>query len=264
MFIMRKRLSCAVALAAAVIIAGVAPAYSQQPNGDAGPKAAAAPKIFLPFTSFDFGSVHRGEIISQIFLIQNLGGADLIIKGLIPNCGCEVVGTDKVIAPGKVGKARIELNTAITFGAIHKTATLHTNDPERPTVELALTANVLANPNGTPLSNAVVRQGKHIGPVFLGPQDRLSLTVYKGERGAAEFTVTSERGGVKVLRVEGGEELLTSRVEALEEGKKYKVVLEPVSTEKPVGQDVQLQVVTDSPALPSFPVMVRFTVKERD
>jgi hypothetical protein len=262
---MRKILSCILAFAAAALIAGASPAYAQQSNGEASAKsAAAAPKMFLPFTSFDFGSVHRGEIISQIFLIQNLGSADLIVKGIIPNCGCEVVGTDKVIAPGKIGKARIELNTAITFGAIHKTATLYTNDPEHPTINLAVTANVLANLDGTPLSNAVIRPGKRIGPIFLGPQDRLSLMVYKGGKAATEFTVTSEQGEVKVLRVEGGEEFFKSRVEAVEEGKKYKIVLEAISTEKPLGQDVQLQVVTDSPALPSFPVMVRFTVKERD
>jgi hypothetical protein len=37
-----------------------------------------APKAVVPFTSFAFGDVYRGEDISQIFVIRNEGDADLV------------------------------------------------------------------------------------------------------------------------------------------------------------------------------------------
>jgi hypothetical protein len=39
-----------------------------------------APKAVTPFTSFNFGDVYAGEVISQIFIIRNEGDADLQIK----------------------------------------------------------------------------------------------------------------------------------------------------------------------------------------
>lgn len=266
---MKKALSRFLVLIAAVFITATPTAYAQQSGSDTNAKvnnakAETTPRLSLPFTSFDFGNVYKGEIISQVFLIQNHGNADLIVKGIVPNCGCEAVSTDKVISPGKSGKARIEINTSVMFGSIYKTAILYTNDPERPSVMLSLTANVLANPDGTPLSNAVVRQGKHIGPIFLAPDDRGALIAYQGGKAATEFTITVEQGSLKILRVEGGEDVLNSRVESVEEGKKFKLILEPISTEKAGGKDVTLLVTTDSPVLPSFPIMVRFSVRARD
>jgi hypothetical protein len=38
-----------------------------------------APRIVTPFTSFEFGDVYTGEIISHIFIIRNEGDADLKI-----------------------------------------------------------------------------------------------------------------------------------------------------------------------------------------
>ena len=64
-----------------------------------------APHAYAPFTSFDFGDVYKGEIISHIFVIKNEGTADLVIKDFAGGCGCEIVGADKVIPPGKEGKA---------------------------------------------------------------------------------------------------------------------------------------------------------------
>jgi len=42
--------------------------------------AESAPKAVTPFTSFNFGDVYAGEVISQIFIIRNEGDADLQIK----------------------------------------------------------------------------------------------------------------------------------------------------------------------------------------
>jgi len=68
-------------LAAAVLISitWVQPANAQQAAG-APAAAPPAPRIVAPFTSFNFGDVYKGEIISHIFVIRNEGSAELQIK----------------------------------------------------------------------------------------------------------------------------------------------------------------------------------------
>jgi hypothetical protein len=241
-------------LTAAVLIL-ILPAQAQQSTSEA-----SAPHAFAPFTSFDFGDIYKGEVISHIFVIKNEGTADLVIKDFVGGCGCEIISADKVIPPGKEGKAQIEINTATQMGQISKPATLRTNDPERPNIVLTLTANVLTSSDGGPVKGVALRQGKHIGPIFLGPDARGGLNVSVGQKGKLEFTVTVEKGPIKVLRVEGEGKYFATRVETLEEGKSYKIIIEPISTKAPGSYDELMLVLTDSRVLPSFPLFMHLRV----
>ena len=88
-----------VAILGALLLAAAARAQ-QQP---------AAPHAVVPVVTYSFGDIYKGETISYIFPIRNDGGADLLITDFVGACGCEALGVDKVIAPGKEGRARIEL-----------------------------------------------------------------------------------------------------------------------------------------------------------
>ncbi len=123
--------------------------------------------------------MYTGEVISQIFTIKNEGDADLLIKDFKGTCGCTVTRSDTVIPPGKEGTANIEVQTISQSGLINKTATLHTNDPALPTFTYTLVANVLA---GAPL-----RQGQHIGPIFLSPGPQEAMFAQPGKKSAIEF-----------------------------------------------------------------------------
>jgi hypothetical protein len=239
-----------------------APARAQQSPGEDA-KSQPAPRATAPFTTFDFGDIYKGEIISHIFVIKNEGNADLVIKDFAAGCGCEVTSSDKLIPPGKEGKAQLEINTATQLGQIMKPATLHTNDPERPNIVFILTANVLTSPDGGPVPGVALRPGKHIGPIFLGPDVRGALNVAAGQKGKAEFTVTVEKGPLKVLRVEGEGRYFITRLETVEEGKSYKIIAEPVTTETPGSYDEPLRVITDSRVLPSFPIYLHLRVQPK-
>ena len=67
-------------LAAAVLIVTTSawPTQAQQSAADENTKRVA--KAVLPFKSFNFGDVYKGEVISYIFVIRNEGTADLQIK----------------------------------------------------------------------------------------------------------------------------------------------------------------------------------------
>ena len=62
-----------------ISVAGLQPVYAGQAEG-ARNTAPAVPKAVVPFDSFKFGDVYKGEIISQIFVIRNEGSAELQIK----------------------------------------------------------------------------------------------------------------------------------------------------------------------------------------
>ena len=205
-----------------------------------------APRAVVPFNGFSFGDVYRGEVISQIFVIRNEGDAELQIKDFKGDCGCTAIRSDKVIPPGKEGIAEVEVQTVSQSGLITKTAIMHTNDPDRPVITFTIVANVLA---GAPL-----RQGKHIGPIFLSPDSRGSMYAAAGRKATTEFSVTADDTPVKVLRVEAGTKNFAARVEVVEPGRRYKILVESLQIETGGLYTDQLRVVTDNPTLPAFTV----------
>ena len=209
-------------------------------------RARSAPRVVVPFTSFDFGDVYTGEIVSQIFVIRNEGDAELQIKEFKGDCGCTVTRYDRVIPPGKEATAELEVQTISQSGLINKTATLHTNDPDKPAVVFTLIANVLA---GSPL-----RQGKHIGPIFLSPGPQAAMYASAGRKATAELSVAADRAPVKLLRVEAATEDFAARLEVIEPGRSYKILIES----SPMGASGlykgRLRVLTDNPTLPAFAV----------
>jgi Protein of unknown function (DUF1573) len=202
------------------------------------------PRAVIPFTSFNFGDVYTGEVISQIFVIKNVGDAELQIKDFRGDCGCTVVRADKVIAPGHEAIAEIEVQTVSQSGVISKIATMHTNDPDQPAIMFTLVANVL---KGAPL-----RQGKYVGPIFLSPDSRGAMFARPGKKTTAEFLITSEKAPVKVLRVEVGTSNFVARLVEEQAGRSYKVLVESLPIEKGGLYKDQILVVTDHPALPPF------------
>jgi hypothetical protein len=142
-------------------------------------------------------------------------------------------------------------------------ATLRTNDPERPNIVLSLVANVLTSSDGGPVRGVTLRAGKHIGPIFLGPDVRGGFNLSAGEKGKIEFTITAERGPIRIARVEGGGKNFTSRVESLDQGKSYKLIVEFLPVEAGGEFSEQLRVITDSAVLPSFSISVYAIVRPK-
>ncbi|MEK6299308.1 MAG: DUF1573 domain-containing protein [Acidobacteriota bacterium] len=236
-----------------------ASAAAQQADGARTTQPAA--RAYVPIDSYDFGDIYKGELISQIFVIRNEGDAELRIEGLSTGCGCSVIDSDKAIPPGKEGKAQLQVNTSSQNGQISKIATLRTNDPERPNIVLTLSANILTSGDGGPVKGVVLRPGKHIGPIFLGPDATAAFTATEGKAARTEFTVTVERGNLKVLRLET--QHFVSRIETVEEGKIFKLIFESRLTDPPGSHSEQVRVVTNSDALPYFFVNVGATIKPK-
>jgi hypothetical protein len=214
------------------------------------------PRAVIPFTSFDFGDVYRGEVISQIFVVKNAGNADLVITDLIPTCSCEVTSSDRLIPPGKEGRAVIEVNTSTQSGPISRAVTLKTNDPNLPGVNLTLVANVLTGSNGGPVENVRLREGKHLGPLFVSPQTRWGFHAAIGKSVRFEFLVSVEKGSVNLEKAVTESRQIACHIETVQPGKQFKVVVESIPVDKASRLDNTISVFTDSPQLPWFPLQL--------
>jgi hypothetical protein len=92
--------------------------------------------------SKDYGSCRKGEKIEHDFLVRNDGNAELLITEVRPSCGCTVASFDKSIAPGKLGKVHVVIDTTAFSGPIAKAVIVLTNDPALPQFQLTLRAKV--------------------------------------------------------------------------------------------------------------------------
>jgi hypothetical protein len=130
----------ALAVGAPVLAQGAAAPQTAAPQTAA--SKAPAPKVVVPDDKKDVGTVAKGEVIKQAFVVRNTGTADLLITDVKPACGCTVSQYDRVIKPGAEGKIALMIETKQFSGPIAKTALVLTNDPTTPQLTLHVSAYV--------------------------------------------------------------------------------------------------------------------------
>jgi hypothetical protein len=94
---------------------------------------------------FDFGSITQGEVVTHTFRFRNAGTDDLIIKDLIPDCGCTKPTVDKkVLKPGEEGSVEVIFDSNGWQGSQYKSLALRTNSPIREK-SVTIKANVVVS-----------------------------------------------------------------------------------------------------------------------
>lgn len=90
------------------------------------------PELKFSEDFFDFGSIAEGEIVSHTFHFHNIGSDILVVKDLIPDCGCTLPKIDKKeLKPGEESTVEVIFNSAGWSGSQYKSVTLRTNAPIR-------------------------------------------------------------------------------------------------------------------------------------
>jgi hypothetical protein len=103
------------------------------------------PKLAIATLEHSFGNVKPGTPLNYTFKVENQGDSNLEITNVSPSCGCTTSNFDKVVAPGKSGGITLAVEKTESYkGEVTKTATVTTNDPERPSFTLTLRANFTA------------------------------------------------------------------------------------------------------------------------
>jgi hypothetical protein len=129
----------AVLLAAAVFAAACA--------GNRGGEVASGARLSAEPSSFDFGTVLPGKVLHRDIVLRNVGGAELTITDVKTTCDCTVVGGyATTLAPGASTSLRVRLTTPAAAGRTDQAIAILSNDPERPRVEIQVTATVVPAP----------------------------------------------------------------------------------------------------------------------
>lgn len=77
---------------------------------------------------FDFGSIAQGEVVSHTFRFVNKGNDNLIIKDIIPDCGCTRSKIDKMnFKPNEEGRIEVIFDSKGWRGMQYKSVTIRSN-----------------------------------------------------------------------------------------------------------------------------------------
>ncbi|MFH1110037.1 MAG: DUF1573 domain-containing protein [Planctomycetota bacterium] len=114
------------------------------PTG-AGSQTGSRPQLFVAQRSQDLGTIIEGDKATVTWILENRGGADLVIDHTVSSCGCTVVQLaedDKVIRPGGLLHLKAEFDSTNRRDAQAKTINVLSNDPSEPELKLDFKANV--------------------------------------------------------------------------------------------------------------------------
>lgn len=98
-------------------------------------------------TSFDFGKVKQGEVLTHEFVFKNAGTQPLVVERVETTCGCTaaLVSADK-IPPGKEGKIKVSLDTHGYSGRLTRYIYLVSNDASSGRRELSVAVDIEVPP----------------------------------------------------------------------------------------------------------------------
>ncbi|HET7747554.1 MAG TPA: DUF1573 domain-containing protein [Vicinamibacteria bacterium] len=104
----------------------------------------APPRVAVEPPGFDFGRLVAGRTVTKEIVVRNHGGRPLQVESISTTCGCTVVGAyGRELAPGARTAVRISFTAPDTPGRTEKSVLVKTNDPDRPSVEVKLAAEVV-------------------------------------------------------------------------------------------------------------------------
>ena len=194
------RLAC-LAVAGLFVVSAL---EAQKPAVGKAPARAAsgAPKIEVVPETKDAGTVAKGHVVDATFVVKNTGGADLVISDARPSCGCTVASFDRIIKPGAEGKIQSSVDTKSFSGPISKSIVLHSNDPERPQMNLFIKAMV------KPFVDVL-------------PQAFVRFSVIKGDTAGQDVILLSEEKGFRPTIAETSQPYV--KAEILQTGDKDKI-----------------------------------------
>ena len=115
---------------------------AEQPP-DAAQSEPSLPAAYFAEPDFDFQTAVEGTEVPHDFIVENTGGATLLIERVKTSCGCTTASYTKEIPPGSKGKISIKANTEGYAGSrFSKSITVSCNDPKQREIHLRISGQV--------------------------------------------------------------------------------------------------------------------------
>ena len=104
---------------------------------------AKAPQLRVQYSTLDFGRLKPNTASVREIQFYNTGKKELAIKSLQGNCTCVTASSDKTsIKPGESSLITISLNPQDRKGALQKSVTIYSNDPQNPVQRITFSGYV--------------------------------------------------------------------------------------------------------------------------
>ncbi len=101
------------------------------------------PRMTMEKTVVDVGRIKNGTQVELVYRFKNLGKSNLEIHKIFPSCGCtNIKVSEKIIKPGQTGEIKGIYNSTGQKGAVNKTISVYTNDPQHLNLTLWIRGNV--------------------------------------------------------------------------------------------------------------------------
>lgn len=112
----------------------------------AAPASDASPKVTVDSEEHDFGAVENDSVVSHSFRFTNSGAAPLTLKAGGTTCQkCTIAQISKeTLQPGESVDVTVQYTAGPSTPKFRQSATILTNDPDRPRVELGVTGSITA------------------------------------------------------------------------------------------------------------------------
>ena len=172
-----------------ILLSVAIPAWGQLPPVPTGSptKSKNQQKLVIAERIGDLGVVVEGDKVEVVWVLENQGTADLVIKSAKAECGCTIVKLtedQKTIRPGESLQFKAEFDSTGRGGDQTKAVAVTTNDPVEPVVKLKFRAEVNRLFDMKPFRNLHLR------------------TVHRGEKLAQTLEITPGKGRKKVTLVD--------------------------------------------------------------
>lgn len=170
--------------------------------------AADAPHAVVSEPRYDFGTLRQGQQTSHCFAIRNDGSAPLEIREMALSLPGMTARGSAAIASGQAGQVCVDLDTSSLSLDVNATTVVAINDPVQPRIRLVL-------------------HGRVQQPIDLIPSAAVFAAVFKGERAERHVRiVNNEAEPLEILRLEPKGEHFKSRLETVDPGRLYDLVVD--------------------------------------
>ncbi len=216
----------------------------------------ALPRVVVDQTEYDFGTMDYRDTGQHDFIFRNVGDGPLRLKVASSTCRCTIGALEtEVVAPGGTAKVTLVWHADDEMtGPYRQSATILTNDPAQPQVQLSvsglITAAVFASPAGVQLGTLSAEES-HTAEVELvcTRKEPLEVTYKLADESLAEFFE---------LHLAPLDPQRVSKHENAQNGLLLTVTLKPGLPLGPFVQTIQLQ--TNVPAAPSLEIPIKGTI----
>lgn len=169
--------------------------------------AADRPKAVFPETSFHFGRAVRGAVIEHDFLVRNAGSAPLAIEKVRLTPPLIATSMPTQVMPGGESFVRVKLDTSGVKGAFDGTILISLNDPDFPEPKLTF-------------------EGQIVATVEVAPMPAFIVAAQRGQTKESTVEIINhEQEALRIEQVEHSAERFTTRLEMIEEGRRYRLTL---------------------------------------